>query len=153
MLTLRRFSVFTLPFFLVACATYPVPKESVNLSVDKRFDDVSTLLASQAIKCWSSRVSPIKAGLEVRLAGEGGRTTRIEVYRVHWSNGMGRAPFVVVALQPMGARTLVRVAEASAVCGYRGCLDFDLSSDISRWLDGDLSCKSITGKLLFDGLI
>lgn len=148
---LKIFTYLLICLSLYGCASGPIRTSDFTTQADKQ--STEALVLKQAQQCWQKRVDPVRKGIHVIASRKSEFESVVSAYRVEWAGPQPKDAFITVSIKTLDSPPRVTVNEGDFTCGiYNGCVNLNLSEDVSNWLSGNLSCKNIDKMLLALGL-
>ena len=132
--------LIALGIVLSGCALSP-PTETARVAYDQTMKDVALLIEEQAKTCWERSATVWKDGITIDARMSLHDSALVSAAR--WSSDIGiQDEFLIIEVKEESDDTsIVVIKEGDYGCGLSGsCTGLNLSADVVRWLDGDLTC-------------
>lgn len=126
---------------IVGCATYSPPKLTGELTTTVFAKETALLMDKQAVNCWTREFLFSQDGILVDSRKIANESYLISAARYNLGSGL-LSPFLIIKIYARNGLTRLEINEGDYMCSFAECSRLNLTSDIVRWVAGDLTCST-----------
>lgn len=106
------------------------------------FKETVLMLSSQARKCWTAPVDPMRPGIHIASKIALDDSVVISAHSIGWDSGVNPKYFLIIHVKRDVNNAIVEISEGDYDCDIfsGGCKKLDLAPHVGKWLSGDLQC-------------